>query len=467
MPTNPGDEFLKFPVDKLPPGMREFVQKGAESIGCDETLTALPTLALTAGLIGIARRLEVKPGWTEPCILWTAAIGESGTQKTPAFNYSKYPFQRIQNNWMRDNESLHSQFVTDKAIYERDMGEWKKKKNTDEPPPTPPEPPRQRRKIISDCTIESIVPLLKDNPTGLVAEHDELAGWVGSFDKYSNGKGSDVAQWLSMFNGGSVTVDRKHGNPKTIYLPHAAVSITGGIQPTILQELIGKHVDNGLSARFLMAYPPRISKSWRESEVDPKTIERMNQIAETLSELPVNNTDFSESISIILKLTPKAKDLFIAFYNQHNKEQSELHGALCNAWSKLECYVPRIALLHHLVRVADRDTSLDGTEVVDVQSMSDAISIVEWFKRETRRIHQQIGLTPEQKEEADVYQELVKLGGEPTIRELMKKLHRKVGDSDNLEAVLGRLIKNGRVSKIEIQPTAAGGRPTWKYKINS
>ena len=37
---------------------------------------------------------------------------------------------------------------------------------------------------------------------------DELAGWLGGFDRYTQTKGSDVAKWLEMHGGRPMMVDR-------------------------------------------------------------------------------------------------------------------------------------------------------------------------------------------------------------------------------------------------------------------
>ena len=55
--------------------------------------------------------------------------------------------------------------------------------------------------------MEAIAPLLQANPRGLLLSRDELAGWIGSFDRYTGGKGSaDAAHWLSMHNGEEIVV---------------------------------------------------------------------------------------------------------------------------------------------------------------------------------------------------------------------------------------------------------------------
>ena len=77
--------FQPFPVGDLPEPLAGFVAAASKAIGCDPTYVALPVLTAFAAAVGNARRLEVKPGWLVPPILWTAVVGESGTSKTPAF----------------------------------------------------------------------------------------------------------------------------------------------------------------------------------------------------------------------------------------------------------------------------------------------------------------------------------------------------------------------------------------------
>jgi hypothetical protein len=101
---------------------------------------------------------------------------------------------------------------------------------------------------------------------------DELAGWIGSFDRYVGGKsGADAAHWLSMHNGENIVVDRKSGYPPTIFVPQACVSVCGGIQPPILHRALGvEHRESGLAARLLLTCPPRKPKKWSEADIDPE-----------------------------------------------------------------------------------------------------------------------------------------------------------------------------------------------------
>src|SRR5207249_1962604 len=120
-------------------------------------------------------------------------------------------------------------------------------------PPRKPEPPNSVRYVVGDVTVEALAPILKANPRGVLLARDELPGWIRSFDRYANGKGgADAAHWLSMHTGESLTVDRKTGMPKTIYVPSAAVSVIGGIQPGVLVRVMTPELrESGMLARLL------------------------------------------------------------------------------------------------------------------------------------------------------------------------------------------------------------------------
>jgi len=43
--------------------------------------------------------------------------------------------------------------------------------------------------MLQDTTVEAAQEVIKDSPNGVLIFQDELSGWFGAMDKYSNGKG--------------------------------------------------------------------------------------------------------------------------------------------------------------------------------------------------------------------------------------------------------------------------------------
>ncbi len=181
---------------------------------------------------------------------------------------------------------------------------WKRDEKTTDEPPAKPEAPQAERCIVSDTTVEALAPLLLANPRGLLMARDELAGWIGSFDRYAGGKGgADAAHWLSMHAGESIVVDRKTGIPRTIFVPQAAVCVCGGIQPAILHRALGiEHRESGLAARLLLTCPPRVAKRWTEAEIDPAAEAEIARLVDRLYELQPIDSDEGEMRPVVVGL---------------------------------------------------------------------------------------------------------------------------------------------------------------------
>src|ERR1035437_7669905 len=118
--------------------------------------------------------------------------------------------------------------------------------------PTPP-PVRQPRCIINDATPEKVAEILSRGPSGSLMVHDELAGWLGGFDRYNSGQPSR-AFYLMCWAGGPYTQDRvgkgKRDADAEIHVDNLALCILGGIQPDRLEKL-GDLTSDGLLQRFL------------------------------------------------------------------------------------------------------------------------------------------------------------------------------------------------------------------------
>ncbi|MCP3918730.1 MAG: DUF3987 domain-containing protein [bacterium] len=170
-----------------------------------------------------------------------------------------------------------------------------------------------------------MAPLLLEQPRGLLLFRDELAGWLQGFNQFKGGRGSDVPQWLEMHGARSITVDRKTGKPKTIMVPRAAVSVTGGIQPGILGKVLRpEYFDNGLAARLLMACPPRTARKWSDVEIPEELEVELEGVFRVLFALRPGIDGDGQSRPVRLELTTEAKGLFVQFINRNGLEQCNL-----------------------------------------------------------------------------------------------------------------------------------------------
>lgn len=460
-PTQPRIEpFQPFPVEALPQAVAGFVSRSAQAIGCDASFIALPLLVGFASVIGNSRRVQLKLGWSEPAILWGAIIGESGSTKSPALELALRAVRERQRNAMRKHAEAMRAYEVGRLNHERELTAWKRSKAGGDPPEAP-EAPTCERCWTDDATIEALAKLLQDNPRGLLVIRDELAGWL-NFDRYSGssgggGKGGEAPKWLEMFGGRALVVDRK--TSATIYVPQAAVSIVGGIQPGILARYVGQeHRDNGLLARLLLTMPPRRPKVWTEADIDPMAEAGIAAIFEALHELePASNAD-GEPRSAIVQLTAEGKRAWIAFYNEHNAEAADLCGDLAAAWSKLEGYAARFALVHHLIRQVFGEDVGDG---IDAVSIAAGVRLSRWFAHEAKRVYAMLAEDDESRQRRQSVELIERKGGSVTVRDWQRtRSHRTAEDA---EAELAELVVFGEGRWEEVAPGPKGGRPSKRF----
>jgi hypothetical protein len=448
-----------FPVHVLPEPVRAYVRNGAATLGCDPSFVALPLLAGLASAIGNSFRVALKRGWTEPAILWTVPVGESGTQKSPALELALRPIRTRQHQAMKDHAAAEARFEQEQAAYERAFAAWKRSKDSG-PAPEKPERPAPARCWTDDVTIEALAGLLARNPRGLLVARDELAGWLGDFDRYA-GHGGDCARWLEVFGGRPLLVDRKTSG--VTYVQRACVSIAGGIQPGTLRRALGaEHRENGLLARLLLTCPPREPKEWRDADLDPKVGEALELVFDGLFNLAPETDAEGHERPRLVHLDPHAKAAWIDFYNAHAAEQADLTGDLASAWSKLEGYAARLALVIHLVRwVAGVGSGSRGDiHVMDKASIAAGAALSRWFAREAARVYAILGEDADVRDRRTLAEWIRARGGSVTARDLARGPRRFRGDAEAAEAALGDLVTAGLASWVFVDPGPNGGRPT-------
>jgi DNA polymerase I-like protein with 3'-5' exonuclease and polymerase domains len=445
-----------FPTLALPAPIREYVQQAALALGTDPAYVALPALAVVASVIGNTRVIRLKGGWTEPSVVWSVIVGDSGTLKSPAYWCAVDYLFRVQ-------KRLLAEFKQALEQYERDLAEYKEEKKdakeTGTDPGDPPQKPIYPRVTLSDITIEKIAEVLEDNPRGVLVARDELAGWLASFTRYK-GKtgGSDLPHWLEMFRAGAIVVDRKTGDRRHYFVERAAASITGGIQPGVLaRALTLDFLDAGGGARLIMAMPPKLPKQWSEVEIDPTVEEAYHRALDQLLDLDLTEKN-GERVPHVLRLSPEAKAAWIEFYDGWAQEQAVVEGELAAAYSKLEAYAARFTLLHHVVgRVAGGD---DDLAPVERESVEAGVILCRWCANEVRHIYSTLTETEEQRDTRRLVEFIRSRGGKITARQLQRSNPRKYPTAEAAEAALFALVEAELGEWTEQPPTAKGGRAT-------
>lgn len=376
---------LDFPIDAMPKILQPFIEQGAEAIQCPADFLAIPLFTALGTVIGQTYVIEVKPGWTESTSLWTVVVGSPGTAKSPALNLTLKPLFRIQ-------QKLVEEYELQKDIYEMDMKQhqkatkfWEKDKSDTGDPPKEPQKTILRHIVVSDATVEALVPIMKNNPKGLILVRDELAGWVNSMNQYKGGKGADVQFFLTIWSGGTVIVDRKSQQEHTS-LTNTYLAVTGSCQPGVLIELLDKErQQDGFASRLLISYPDEMERKWVDSGIDESVMHPIDQLFIKLCKLEMRSDGEKESPNVI-KFSPSGFKAFKDFMNIHfeQKNRYHLHGPLLAHWAKMEGYTARMALIIHIIR---RHSGEIITDEVDEISVHMAVQLSDYFMAHAARLY--------------------------------------------------------------------------------
>ena len=204
--------------------------------------------------------------------------------------------------------------------------------------------------------------------------------------------------------------------------------------------------------------PPRTAKRWNDHDIDLEVSGEVESVFEGLLWMEMNIDSEGNASPKVLGLMPDAQDAWVAFYDDHAAQQAELAGGdLAAAYSKLEGYCARLALVIHCVRSADHDTTLVSADYIDAESIERAVRIIRWFCDETRRIYAMFGESDEQAEQRKLLEIIRNKGGRITVRQLMQASRSYRGGADMVRFSLEELqqLGWGRLQKQE-----TGGRPS-------
>lgn len=448
-------EWRPFPVDLMPKTVRDYVLDVSSGLAVDPAMTAVPMISVLAGLVGTKVHLNMDPNAAKPWLIrpifWTATVAYSGSSKTPAWEAADDLAQLVERKLRADNEMALSQ-------WEQDVQAWKDEDAADRGPR--PVKPVEKRLVVDDATVEGIGLILADNPNGLLLSTDELRNWVDTFTRYrKSGGGGDASRWLPFHGGKRFVVDRKGGDRPSIYVPHAAVSVTGTIQPGILARIIGdEERESGFFARMLLAMPPGRPRLWRPSKGDKPTGSRM--VVEEMAFKLFARQDGE------VRLDPRAQSAFMAWQHAWATDSYLMASPDLVAFrTKLEEYSLRLALLYFLV---DNAWEHHLPAFIPTEYVGAGMRTAEWFLTENLRVQAVLHQTGA---EAQRYKDIVTWAREKcapgapleagfAARDILRS--RLVADAVEAASVIEQMAEAGLVAEVKHKKSGPG-RPGKRF----
>ena len=461
-------ESETFPADALPSPLAEFVAEGAQALGVAPEMLALPALCAVAACIGTTRRLILKGTWKEYPAVWGAVVAESGSLKSPAFSMAMVPVWERQTEALRQHQEALEIYENERLEYERDLAQWRSNRKNHGDPPDRPTKPEAVRYVVSDITVEGLVPILQANPRGLLLARDELSSFFGAFDQYKKNRGADAGCWLEMFRGGTLAVDRKGTDKPVIFVPNALVSIVGTVTPGTLRRALGQeHIENGLAPRFILVRPARHRKQWSDATVSQHVLKAYDAILGKLLTLHHNPAATDGRVRPVdVGLTPEGKAAWVAFYDEFAERQERATSPVARAsLSKLEAYCARLALVFHFVQWARPHPPMANPDAVGADSINAAATLVGWAADVAERMYEELAGSDEERAYRDLVEFVEARGGTATVRDLQRGPREFRGHAETARAALDALVKAGLGRWESPAPAGSGGRPTEVFRL--
>lgn len=374
-------EATPFPLDVLPVSLAGLCQEGARAIQCPVDYFGAASLALAGGAIGLSVNLTVKAHYEESPALYMAVVGPSGGKKTPVIiKILALPFYLI-------DRDLREQYEADRVVYEEQRRQYEVEKRKGDAGP-PPVAPVQRQLTLDDTTREAVAMVHSQNPRCQVLIKDELTSWVASLDAYRAGKGDDRQFWLKVNSGSLVKVNRK-GNQDPIIVARPCMTIVGGLTPDMLSSIRGSSSgEDGWVPRILFSYPEPIpSEDWTEATIPDHLLEEWSGAVNRLWRRPMVQDEKGRLRPYFVRMEDEAKPLWTGWVNAHRAETRSLDfpKSYASAWSKMEGYAARLALILSQLRQAYGTAAEGPPRNVSPADIAGACKLANYFKAHFRR----------------------------------------------------------------------------------
>lgn len=291
--------------------------------------------------------------------LWCIILGKRGYTKSEPLDDAFKPIRRYQFELLDKHKTEMDEYNEFKA---------KNPKSRIEPPPEP------QKHTINDTTPEKLVMMLAANPKGIGMVYDEIAGFVGRFNRYNSG--ADEQMYLTLFNGSSVMRDRMNG--QSAFAKSTYLTIIGTTQPSVLRNVFFEKSESGFFDRWLITQPDGFKKQYpNQFGINYLEEQKYSNILYALLGIPYKD-NYTQ-----LKYSPDSYKIINEFQRymideQNETENDDYRGIL----AKMEIYLHKFALLIQCIHFA-----LDSEfEFISVEAAEGAVILTKYFIDQAQKV---------------------------------------------------------------------------------
>jgi hypothetical protein len=375
-----------FPVNALPPILREMVLGIAETTGTDTAMAATSMLSAVGYCFTGLYRMQGKQDHTEPPVIYSFIIADPSERKSPVVRLIKKPFVDFETTYNQTHavDFYKAEAEKKKLLAQADKLEKEGSEDTYEIARLRAESEQisdagRRRIAVDDITPESLIQLMGRNKTLLMISDE--AGMLGNFSGRYTGNIPNIDLLLKAWSGESFFSDRATKESVQIPNPYLSVSLAG--QPYLWDGMVSNPVfrNSGLLARFFYCFPKSKvgTRKYDSKAIDPKVINNYNRLIEILLERKFNATFAGEKF---LKFDAQAQENYVSYYNGYIEKIQLTEFVNCRDWGgKYHGEILRLCCLIHCVKCAVKGIEPE-TLAVNIETLCNAIEIADYYKEQ-------------------------------------------------------------------------------------
>lgn len=372
--VDPFDTYVTpdFPLDTLPDCIQQYCEQLSAQSGFDKGAYAFSLLVSASGLIDHRGKLDVNI-MQQPGILWGAVVSPSGGGKSPVMKSGgRFLFAKNDEKQKRSMEALNKWYAETAELSKKD--------------PKPPKP-RFEQLVVYDTTIEALGDVCIQNPSGVMLFADELTGFIGQMDAYSgkNAASKDRGKYLSAFDGGSVTINRKNTNDPVL-IDNFSVSILSGVQPEKLADMFSKSSAAGTSDGLFQRFLVYTMKSQGAVDYTAHTQQHVVSDVENVFRWLDEWQRMGRYTQNAPKLDADALVMLQQYHNSINEVSARTSDVrFAEHLSKFPGYICRVALVLHFIECAAKT---DYRQTVSVETFARAKQIMGIMYRHSEAVYE-------------------------------------------------------------------------------
>jgi hypothetical protein len=480
-PMQAGPGFARrFPVQYLPPKMREYAVDLAERKMVPVDLTAMFMLGIASGVIGPRFLVRRDWDWVEPTNLYVITGLRSGSAKSPVVKEltrglgkaKKLLAEEHMAKLAQQQEGLDQQIedclrrandITT-PLDEKTGLKARAKELQREAEQLAQKPPRPPLTVVDgDTSPEALAERMAANG-GYVSVIDDEGPLLRNLGGQYSGKTANLAVLLKGYDGQAYYPSRITRDASM--MERAILSITISPQPALVAEMLRNTMmdETGLINRFFVSLPGDLlgKREGRPSTFIDDVPERNDtslrdwwaDILEALAGHDVLTGDMEEDVVRTIDLTRGAWKLHYEYQERfESRMDADRDGDLVRivGWASKQCgRILRLAAVLHLLSGATTD------DRIEEPTMRCAIGIGDWALEHFLHLGKVVGLS----ESASRIKEHI-LGKDmpwASRTEINVEVFRKGVHGDQLTAWINELVESG---EFELVRKSGAGRPTW------